>query len=299
MDYQIRLEAFSWLEQKINYFEDDTIPRTVLAEGFIFQGQQIVLIGPKGIWKPKVLSLPISITTTFDNPYNDDPNDEFLHYKYRGTNPNHPDNVGLREIMQRQLPLIYFWGTAKGKYIATWPVFIIGDNKEDLAFTVAVDEAKYSTVPTDMSVIRDNESTYYRRSYLTTNARIRLHQKSFRERVLLAYQNQCAFCKLRHRELLDAAHIIPDSHESGIPIVQNGVSLCKIHHAVFDSHIVGITPDYSIHVRTDVLNEIDGPMLKYGIQSLENNTLLLPRNKTDWPDRERLAERYQQFEAAG
>jgi len=35
-------------------------------------------------------------------------------------------------------------------------------------------------------------------------------------------------------ELLDAAHITPDTHPEGEPIVSNGLSLCKLHQAAFD-----------------------------------------------------------------
>ena len=141
--------------------------------------------------------------------------------------------------------------------------------------------------------------TDYRRAYLTANIKQRIHQRSFRERILAAYHNQCALCRLRHAELLDAAHIIPDSEELGLPIIQNGLSLCKIHHAAFDNHIIGISPDYIIKVRKDILYETDGPMLKYGIQSLENNKIILPQNKNNQPDRERLDIRFQRFLKAG
>ena len=42
---------------------------------------------------------------------------------------------------------------------------------------------------------------------------------------------RCALCRLRHQELLDAAHITPDSEAEGEPLVSNGVVLCKLHHA--------------------------------------------------------------------
>ena len=45
--------------------------------------------------------------------------------------------------------------------------------------------------------------------------------------------------------------------------------------------------------KEDVLEEIDGPMLKYGIQSLNKRKITLPRSKKDWPDRERLDFRFQ------
>ena len=50
------------------------------------------------------------------------------------------------------------------------------------------------------------------------------------------------------------------------PEVRNGLALCKIHHAAYDHNIIGINADYNIEVREDVLAEIDGPMLKHGLQ---------------------------------
>ena len=48
-----------------------------------------------------------------------------------------------------------------------------------------------------------------KRSYAATEVQRRVHQAAFRERVLLAYRRRCAFCDLRHEELLDAAQINP------------------------------------------------------------------------------------------
>jgi len=291
MDEQIRIAAFDWLEQQVRLY-DEVLPRKLLESGFYHHDQHITLVGPQGIWKPKACEFPLSITTIANSPYDDTiTRDNFLQYRYRGQDPYHPDNVRLRQMMQRQIPLIYFLGIDKGKYLATWPVFIIQDDISALTFTVAVDESK--AIMKDM--VKEDPETFYRRSYLTTQTMQRLHQKSFRERVLAAYQNQCALCRLRHRELLDAAHIISDTQEHGDPIVQNGLSLCKIHHAAFDKSIIGISPDYIIKIRHDVLEETDGPMLKYGIQSLENQKIMLPYHRRDWPDRDRLAERFEQF----
>ena len=43
-----------------------------------------------------------------------------------------------------------------------------------------------------------------------------------------AYRECCAVCRLRHAELLDAAHILPDGHPKGEPIVQ-GFHLQALH----------------------------------------------------------------------
>lgn len=291
MDNQIRLSAFDWLNKQ-KLVHGDTMHRSLLTEGFEYFGLRIRLMGPQGIWKPSQMNLPLSITTVIGGPYDDKPDvDGFLHYKYRGSDPYHRDNVGLREVMRLREPLIYFFNIFPGKYLATYPVYIIGDNPNTLTFTVAIDDIAY--LKNDK--VEDTLSGTERRSYITQTVLYRVHQRQFRERVIAAYHNQCALCRLRHTELLDAAHIIGDHEEHGDPVVQNGLSLCKIHHAAFDHNIIGVNPDYQVLVRQDVLEEIDGPMLKYGLQSLNKSNLFLPSHRRDWPDKERLEKRYDSF----
>lgn len=296
MDDRIRIYAFDWLEKQTKIY-GEVLPREILERGFLFNDEKITLVGRKGIWKPKFMDFPISITTTPESQYSDSISTEgFLKYKYRGENINQSDNVGVRSMIVLQKPLIYFHGITKGRYLASWPVYIIGDNKSNLEFTVAVDDVK--TIGTDLEQVAE-DPTLYRRSYITSNFKVRLHQQSFRERVLRAYRNQCALCKIKHAELLDAAHIIGDKDGLGDPIIQNGLSLCKIHHAAFDNHFIGINPDFIIKVKTDLLNETDGPMLRYGIQSLNNTKIILPAQKNNWPDKERLEIRFNKFLNAG
>jgi putative restriction endonuclease len=267
-----------------------------LEKGFLFNNEYVTLVGPQGIWKPRMMSLPISITTTSNGPYSDSfTKDGFLNYRYRGTDPSHSSNVGLRQLMREKKPLIYFHSVVRGEYVPAWPVFIQADDISDLTFTVALDTAESLTDASMIGAAQDEALSYGRRSYVTATYRHRLHQSSFRLKVLRAYQNQCTLCNLKHRELLDAAHIIEDKHEQGDPIVTNGLSLCKIHHAAFDANIIGITPDYVVKVRDDILIEIDGPMLKHGLQSLDNNKIGLPHQRSNWPDRGRLEMRYARF----
>jgi putative restriction endonuclease len=134
-----------------------------------------------------------------------------------------------------------------------------------------------------------------RRQYVTATTRLRLHQRSFRDRVLRAYQERCAICRLRHQELLDAAHILPDGHPKGEPVIPNGLALCKLHHAAFDKNILGITPDLKVDLRLDILQEEDGPMLKWGLQHFQGTDLHVPRIKELRPDRGFLEERYALF----
>lgn len=130
---------------------------------------------------------------------------------------------------------------------------------------------------------------------MTAVVRQRLHQRTFRERVLAAYRSQCSFCRFKHEELLDAAHIIPDSDLEGEPLVENGLSLCKFHHGAFDRGFLGVRPDYVLQVRPDLLAEVDGPTLVHSIQELHATRILVPRTKEQQPSPDRLAVRYEQF----
>jgi len=241
--------------------------------------------------------LPISIATSPARPYNDTFNQAgLLDYHYRQDEAGDADNNRLRTVMLKGLPLVYFHAMKKGSYDASWPEYIVGDNAVDNTFTVAVDDK--SEITKDNREAAISKSALIRRKYLTRLTRVRLHQSAFRIQVLDAYREQCAICRLKHISLLEAVHIIPDADTEGDPIVSNGLSLCKIHHAAYDQNILGISPDYKTEIRMDVLEEIDGPMLKHGIQEMHGNKLILPRAENKRPDRDLVARRYEEFKAA-
>lgn len=293
LDEKIRLAAFNWLRQQTDIYAD-VLERKLLEQGFIFENELIPLVSPQGIFKPRLMDFPLSITTTTESPYDDGKmEDGYLVYKYRGTNINHRDNVGLRECMTRNLPLIYFHSIIPGKYVPFWPVYIVGDDSSSLSFKVALDD--FESVNREKGRVYESDA---RRIYLTSTIRVRLHQRGFRERVLHAYRTQCTLCKLKHLELLDAAHIIPDGEPESRPTVDNGLALCKLHHAAFDSFIIGITPDYKIVVRKDVLDETDGPMLQHALKGLHSSEIILPSQKRDYPNKDFLDIRYQRFKNA-
>ncbi len=106
-------------------------------------------------------------------------------------------------------------------------------------------------------------------------------------------------CCLKHRELLDAAHIIPDNMPEGKSTIENGLSLRKLRHSAYDAFIIGVTPDYIIQVRADILEEEDGPVLQHGLKGLHKSKLILPSSKSHYPSREALDWRYSRFTRAG
>ena len=293
LDEKIRLAGFNWLRQQTD-IHGDVLPRELLAEGFIFENERVPLVSPQGIFKPKIMELPLTITTTPKSRYEDALRDDgFLNYKYRGEDINYWDNVGLRECMKRKTPLVYLLGIVPGKYLPVWPVYIVGDDPGNLTFIVEADMLE--------NQVRDGDKVYEKditKLYSTTTVKVRIHQKAFREKVLYAYRTQCTFCRLKHSELLDAAHILPDDEVESKPTVDNGLALCKLHHAAFDKYFIGITPDYQIVVRKEVLDEEDGPMLQHGLKGLHNTKLYLPKHKIDYPNKNLLDIKYQRFKNA-
>ena len=297
LDQRVRLAAFQWLRSQMDV-HGDVLPRSGLAEGFTFDGRRVPLLGPQGIFKPALCELPLSITTSPKSPYADSwTPDGRLQYAYRGTDPAHLDNRGLRLAKQSQTPLVYFFGIERGQYVPSFPIYIVGDHPERLTFDVQVDDVTQLSLREPVDAIAEDRAAI-RREYVTAVVRRRLHQQAFRARVIEAYRTRCALCRLRHQELLDAAHITADSQETGEPVVSNGLALCKLHHAAFDRHFLTVRPDYVIEVRRSLLDEEDGPMLLHGLKEMHQREIIVPRELSLRPDPHRLQERYVEFQRA-
>ncbi|MFC7456053.1 HNH endonuclease [Brachybacterium sp. GCM10030267] len=294
-DLELRNAAMTWLEVRT---QDGLNPIGYedLLQDFYFRGERRALKDRQaGICKPAVLETALSITTTYraegkERPYDDAPGpDGLLRYKWHKTDPNHAHNRGLREAMARGLPLIWFWGIAPGLYKPIFPVYLVAEEPELHQFVVATDGLQNF----ESSGLGGEEAF---REYAESKTKRRIHQPVFRGLVMQAYETRCAMCNLRHSALSDAAHIVPDRDERGIAAVRNGLALCKIHHAAYDAGILAVTPDLKIEVREDILDEVDGPILEYGLKRLHGEELRkVPKRRSDRPDRDLLAVHYEEF----
>lgn len=295
IDDELRAMAFAHV-QRLRDRYGGRIPSAELSAGVMLRGNRVPIWNyQKGIFKPAALGrdgAALSVQTSAESPYADshDPDAGHFIYKYRGTDPDHPDNIALRRAMWHQRPLLYLVAVDPGVYDAILPVYVAGDDPARLQFTLTADHA--------VAPATDAMMTAARREYVTRAVMQRLHQQQFRRLVLRAYREQCAICRLRHVELLDAAHILPDRDPRGEPIITNGLGLCKIHHSAYDVNILGIDPDARVHIRGDILDEIDGPMLRHGLQEVHGARLVLPRQVEQRPNREFLSERFERFRAA-
>ena len=278
---------------------EDPISAVELRD-FEFEGRPFLLMDrQRGIRKPAELSAALSIRTVYrarpeDRPYDDSVgSDGLLRYKWRGDDRDHAENRALRAAMVEQVPLIWFFGIAEGVYKPVYPVYLLWEEPDLQQFVIDPDVARGLVAPgapVDEAM----------RRYLVRLTRQRLHQPVFRATVLRAYETRCAVCALRHGPLLDAAHIIADSDEGGIAAVRNGLALCKIHHAAYDSSILGIRPDHVVEIRADLLAEIDGPMLEHGLKGRHGQRLMaVPTARAERPDIDLLERRYATFRSAG
>ena len=273
-----------------------------LAKGFDFEGRRIPLVNPqRGIFKPKQMQHLLSIRAVFPRRgarvwYDDQrqvhrqifDSAEWVDYAFMGDDPNHADNRWLREAMLQRIPIIYFIGIAPGCFTAVVPAFIGGWDAATLKAKVGFGEpiAAVSGVMEDATL---------ERRYALRRVQQRLHQASFREAVITAYGGRCALSGLPEALLLDAAHIVSDGDERfGQPVVPNGIPLSKIHHAAFDAHLIGIDPDFRLHVSERLMIQNDGPMLE-ALKQLDGRRMLMPSRLKDQPDRDRLAQRFEVY----
>ena len=278
--------------------------RGQMTAGFDFEGVRVPFaLQARGIWKPAlsgaggaVLSITTAAIRRGVRPRYDDQiasEDGWFEYRYQGTDPQAADNRAVRRAADLGRPLIYFYGIGPGLYEAVAPVYVVGDEPKNLTFKIAADA---TSVGDPRLMVGGAEAPL--KAYATAVVKRRLHQHRFRELVVAAYGGRCTVCRLGHAELLDAAHILEDRDERGKPEVPNGLSLCKIHHCAYDTLILGIDPDYRVHIRPSVLEESDGPMLLHGLQEMHGGLIQTPRRQVHLPNRDYLAERFGLFRAA-
>ena len=94
-DQRVRTAAFGWLASQVSS-EDGVVSRNVIAHGFEFGGVRVPLVSMQGIFKPQMMDLPLSITTSPNGPYNDRMGvDKMLRYKYRGIDQDLGDQDGI------------------------------------------------------------------------------------------------------------------------------------------------------------------------------------------------------------
>ena len=299
-DRQIRAAAFASIE-KLSRQWNGHLPWRVIEAGFLAAGEHVLFANrAKGIFKPRQMSAALSIKTTVPRSgrlpwYRDqsfgsslDETTGLLRYDLARGGQNDPTNRALRAAMQRHAPLIYFIGVAPAMYQPIFPVWVEQFRPE--AGYVLLSTADSTASKGDLiAVVKESAEA----SYSLTTTTTRNHQAWFSARTKAAYRWRCAFSGLPVRELLVGAHIVPDA-DGGPPVVQNGICMSTLHHVAFDSHLIGVDPDFRIHVSSPLREQQDGDLLA-ALKDLDGTLLRLPREPDDWPERAFLEQRFLRF----
>ncbi len=295
-DESLRSSCFASLDVLCATHGEDVPYKGGLDQGFPYRGERVPFLSRfKGIHRARAQEGPaaLSINTSASSPYDDEEVPDGFLYAYRAGSIDQPDNRALRALHTLGVPLVYFVATRPGWYKPLYPCFVVSDDSVARRVLVAPGQMigpldERDPVPLDDPL---------ERRYGVRDARVRLHQARFRGHVLLAYSSKCTICRLKEGRLLDAAHIIGDLEQHGEPHVENGLSLCSIHHRAFDQDLVGIAPDYRVHVSPRLLDDEDGPMLEL-LKTFHHEPIELPLRRAWRPDQERLAARFERFSAA-
>ena len=307
-DTRIRLAAFAHVE-KLERESGGVLAGSNLYRGFEFEGERISLTSPRGSFKPRQMARLLSIRTSIPKRGRKAWYDEQLQvhrqlssaseridYSFQGGDPDSPDNQRVREACELRLPVLYFLGIAPGRYMAHLVYLEDWDPDTRKVRIVFARPDRIGEIQDRLDAAMPADAP--ERRYALRECRQRVHQPVFRSALIHAYRGRCAISGLPERRLLDAAHIMPDRDlELGQPMVRNGLLLSKIHHAAFDQHLIGITPDGRLEVSARLLEQHDGPMLAL-LKEVSGRNIRLPRRPQDRPDPERLALRYEQFRAA-
>ncbi len=303
LDWLIRKTAFDELARLVAH-HGEALPWDVIDQGFRFRGTPMRFANrARGIFKPKAMpgGAALSIKTTVPREgrvarYDDLTSDEGFLYRFQGENPDAWDNRLLFRAHSTGTPLIYFYGLSPGVYQPIWPAYLSEFDPATKTCRVVADDSLALQAPG--AGVADAKFQEIQRRYVTVLAKRRVHQQAFRLQVLDAYEERCAVCRFPRRELLDAAHILPDRDERGVADVRNGLSLCRLHHGAFDTDLLGVRPDGVIELAPTLLRAHDGPTLEQGLKSFQGSKLVFPRRPEAHPARAYLEERYERFRAA-
>lgn len=299
-DLAFRELAFAWLARKSANGSRSLSRQDVgTFQGHVPEAPHR-LMNQEGIWKPASLVATLSVTSgvasSRHNPYVDRvTNDGLVEYAFTDAPKKQYQNDGLRLARVHGLPIIYFRAVRKSVYDAYFPIRVVGidEDRRVALLDLAGSLGPYGRIDVDFAPELGEVEVKYRGQVVQR----RLHQRDFRSNVMFAYTSKCSVCSLGHAQLLDAAHILGDAR-GGLPEISNGLALCKLHHAAYDANILGVDSDHRVHIRGDILDEVDGPMLRHGLQAQHREMLrIVPSRSTFSPNREHLAARFEEFKA--
>ena len=290
----IRLAALSQIK-KLSECWNWAVPWFEIEKGFHVGGERFQYANrSRGIFKPEGMDAALSIKTSFvyneaGKCWHQDQNlgelvslegSDGLDLKEKEIS----NSASLKATIDRQLPLIYFHGIALDWFQPLAPIWVVNLGSNIISLSLEKPERSEIIIPEEIIP-----------SYSMAIHKNRNHQARFSTKVREAYGWKCALSGLPIPKLLMGCHIIPDS-EGGEASIKNGISMSTLHHSAFDSNLIGIDPDFKVHVSPALQNQSDGEVLD-ALKRLNGKKLELPQRPKDRPDKSFLEQRFKVFKS--
>ena len=125
----------------------------------------------------------------------------------------------------------------------------------------------------DLQGERDKFSTVGEESVA---ARRKVNQDFFQQAVFASYQNVCCITGLNVSELLIASRIKSVGDECERTNPANGLCLNALHGKAFDLGFITVTPDYKIHVATNIFDVCDNVAVEKFFRAYDGQQIALP-----------------------
>jgi putative restriction endonuclease len=112
----------------------------------------------------------------------------------------------------------------------------------------------------------------------------------FRKIVYASYSSRCAMCGIQLK-LVEAAHIVPHSHEKGTDDIGNGICLCALHHTAYDQSLIYFNEEFEIKINKERMKYLGKMRLDSGLSQLQElsfDKIQLPENLAMMPNIENI-----------
>jgi putative restriction endonuclease len=121
--------------------------------------------------------------------------------------------------------------------------------------------------------------------YLTKSRAIR--DPNFRKKVYNAYNDRCAITWIQ-LNLVEAAHIVPHSHEKWTDDITNWICLSALYHLAFDNWLIYIDNDYNIKINDKKLIYLEKIWKDWWFKKFQEimyDKIVLPKIQSYYPSK--------------
>ena len=273
---------------------DDLVPLDRLREGFEHDGQRMSFGSfYKGIHRSTAQRGPaaLTLTTSFKDPYADafDTAGGSFTYAYRAGALDQADNRALRAAFELQTPLVYFRALAPGQYWVVAPMFVTAD--DPAARMVVLEPGLPVQDMQPGGLVSPPTCAPTRPARRATGCTSSASSStSCAPTATAARSARCASASSSRPRTSS-----PTPRPRASPRWSTASRCARSTTSRSTATCSASTPRASSTSPDRLLREIDGPMLRTGLQGFHGGSIAVPRRPQDRPDPHRLELRFERF----